>query len=202
MAETAPSPEAIAEPACPAIPAEPCECEAAAPAAPGEPEASGAKPPKPFASYALSKCIVGYGIINGIINAAIFAAMHGDASNALFSFKAVAHDMALTGALLGMLLFVIVVPLTKADFRKGRFSGPGETGQLAPLPRSFALATVAMGVIGLVAAVGVAEALCLMLPLPLDVSEMMLLKGTCCAMVGCLSGYFTISWVVRASQDR
>ena len=31
---------------------------------------------KPFNSYLLNKCIVGYGIINGIINAVIFYLMH------------------------------------------------------------------------------------------------------------------------------
>ena len=197
MAAPTPSPEVAAETACPAAPTAACE-----PEVPREAEAARAKGPKTFSAYALSKCIVGYGIINGIINAAIFAGIHAGAPDARFRFGDVAHDMALTGALLGILLFVIVVPLTKADFRKGRFAGPVEGDQLAPLPRSFALATVVMGAIGLVAAVGIAEAACLALPLPLDVTGMMLLKGVCCATVGCLSGYFTISWAVRASEGR
>ena len=67
---------------------------------------------KPFNSYLLNKCIVGYGIINGIINAVIFYLMHLSEPELLFSEADVFHDFALTGVLLGILLFVIVVPLT------------------------------------------------------------------------------------------
>lgn len=31
------------------------------------------KAPKSFKSYALNKCLIGYGAVNGVINAAIFA---------------------------------------------------------------------------------------------------------------------------------
>lgn len=79
---------------------------------------------KPFNSYLLNKCIVGYGIINGIINAVIFYLMHLSEPELLFSEADVFHDFALTGVLLGILLFVIVVPLTRMDLRKGVFSGP------------------------------------------------------------------------------
>ena len=79
---------------------------------------------KPFNSYLLNKCIVGYGIINGIINAVIFYLMHLSEPELLFSEADIFHDFALTGVLLGILLFVIVVPLTRMDLRKGVFSGP------------------------------------------------------------------------------
>ena len=39
---------------------------------------------KPFNSYLLNKCIVGYGIINGIINAVIFYLMHLSEPELLF----------------------------------------------------------------------------------------------------------------------
>ena len=74
---------------------------------------------KPFNSYLLNKCIVGYGIINGIINAVIFYLMHLSEPELLFSEADIFHDFALTGVLLGILLFVIVVPLTRMDLRKG-----------------------------------------------------------------------------------
>ena len=38
------------------------------------------KAPLSFTSYALNKCLIGYGVVNGIINAAIFAGQIGRAS--------------------------------------------------------------------------------------------------------------------------
>ncbi len=83
---------------------------------------------KPFNSYLLNKCIVGYGIINGIINAVIFYLMHLSEPELLFSEADIFHDFALTGVLLGILLFVIVVPLTRMDLRKA-FS----PGRMSPI---------------------------------------------------------------------
>ena len=105
---------------------------------------------KPFNSYLLNKCIVGYGIINGIINAVIFYLMHLSEPELLFSEADIFHDFALTGVLLGILLFVIVVPLTRMDLRKGVFSGPnvanlGGAASLVPAsyPPALLVATVA-----------------------------------------------------------
>ena len=50
--------------------------------------------------------------------------MHLSEPELLFSEADIFHDFALTGVLLGILLFVIVVPLTRMDLRKGVFSGP------------------------------------------------------------------------------
>ena len=42
-----------------------------------------AAPAKPFNSYLLNKCIIGYGVINGIINAVIFYLLHMGEPNAM-----------------------------------------------------------------------------------------------------------------------
>ena len=85
--------------------------------------ATPARPAKPFNSYLLNKCIIGYGVINGIINAVIFYLLHMGEPEALLGHADIFHDFALTGVLLGLLLFVIVVPLTRMDLRKHVFAG-------------------------------------------------------------------------------
>ena len=139
---------------------------------------------KPFNSYLLNKCIVGYGIINGIINAVIFYLMHLSEPELLFSEADIFHDFALTGVLLGILLFVIVVPLTRMDLRKGVFSG---------LLVASVAATVSL--------MGVGAFACVLLPLPLTVTGLMLLKGLVCACAGAVAGYITICYVVRSGKS-
>lgn len=59
-----------------------------------------AKAPKSFKSYALNKCLIGYGVVNGIINAAIFAGINAGAPDAMFGMHDIVHDLAFTGLLL------------------------------------------------------------------------------------------------------
>ena len=56
-----------------------------------------AKAPKSFKSYALNKCLIGYGVVNGIINAAIFAGINAGAPDAMFGMHDIVHDLAFTG---------------------------------------------------------------------------------------------------------
>lgn len=143
---------------------------------------------KPFNSYLLNKCIVGYGIINGIINAVIFYLMHLSEPELLFSEADVFHDFALTGVLLGILLFVIVVPLTRMDLRKGVFSGPNVAnlgGAASLVPASYAPALLVATVAATVSLMGVGAFACVLLPLPLTVTGLMLLKGLVCACARC-----------------
>ncbi|MFR0868682.1 MAG: hypothetical protein ACLSGS_06540 [Adlercreutzia sp.] len=131
----------------------------------------------------LNKCIVGYGIINGIINAVIFYLMHLSEPELLFSEADIFHDFALTGVLLGILLFVIVVPLTRMDLRKGVFSGPNVAnlgGAASLVPASYAPALLVATVATTVSLMGVGAFACVLLPLPLTVTGLMLLKGLVC----------------------
>ena len=127
---------------------------------------------KPFNSYLLNKFIVGYGIINGIINAVIFYLMHLSEPELLFSEADIFHDFALTGVLLGILLFVIVVPLTRMDLRKGVFSLPGAAGGAFPLvSSSYAVSILGVGALAAV------------------------------VMTGAVAGYITICYVVRSGKS-
>ena len=71
-------------------------------------------------SYLLSKCIVGYGIINGLINATIFYFMEKGHPDALFYAGDIIKDLTFTTFLLGFLLALIVMPLTVKDLEKGK----------------------------------------------------------------------------------
>ena len=157
---------------------------------------------KPFNSYLLNKCIVGYGIINGIINAVIFYLMHLSEPELLFSEADIFHDFALTGVLLGILLFVIVVPLTRMDLRKGVFSLPGAAGGAFPLvSSSYAVSILGVGALAAVVMTGAGALLSLALPAAgATVTGMMVLKGLVCALGGAVAGWFTISFVVRGQQ--
>ena len=157
---------------------------------------------KPFNSYLLNKCIVGYGIINGIINAVIFYLMHLSEPELLFSEADIFHDFALTGVLLGILLVVIVVPLTRMDLRKGVFSLPGAAGGAFPLvSSSYAVSILGVGALAAVVMTGAGALLSLALPAAgATVTGMMFLKGLVCALGGAVAGWFTISFVVRGQQ--
>ena len=170
----------------------------------GSGAAAPARPAKPFNSYLLNKCIVGYGIINGIINAVIFYLMHLPEPELLFSEADIFHDFALTGVLLGILLFVIVVPLTRMDLRKGVFSGPNVAnlgGAASLVPASYAPALLVATVAATVSLMGVGAFACVLLPLPLTVTGLMLLKGLVCACAGAVAGYITICYVVRSGKS-
>lgn len=92
---------------------------------------------KDYQSYLKNKCIVGYGIVNGIVNALIFMGMHAGDADITFAAGKVVEEIALTGALLGLILTWCVVPLTKMDFNKGVYPGNSEGyGWLASCPKS------------------------------------------------------------------
>ena len=160
------------------------------------------KAPKSFKSYALNKCLIGYGVVNGIINAAIFAGINAGAPDAMFGMHDIVHDLAFTGLLLGMLLFACVVPLTRMDLRKNVFSLPGAAGGAFPLVfSSYAVSILGVGALAAVVMTGAGALLSLALPAAgATVTGMMFLKGRVCALGGAVAGWFTISFVVRGQQ--
>lgn len=169
----------------------------------GSASTASARPAKPFVSYLLNKCIIGYGIVNGIINAIVFYLMHRGDPDAVFGEAAIFHDFALTGALLGILLFVIVVPLTRADVRKGAFALPRVAnlgGAASLVPASYAPALLVTTVAATVTIMGVGAFACVLLPMPLPMVGLMVLKGFCCACAGAAAGYCTVCYVVRSGK--
>lgn len=166
----------------------------------GSGAAAPARPAKPFNSYLLNKCIIGYGVINGIINAVIFYLLHMGEPEALLGHADIFHDFALTGVLLGLLLFVIVVPLTRMDLRKNVFKLPAGAGAFPLVSGSYAVSILAVGALATVFMTGIGALLSLALPVGgATVTGMMILKGLVCACGGAVAGYFTISFVVRLS---
>lgn len=133
-----------------------------------------------------------------------FYLMHLSEPELLFSEADIFHDFALTGVLLGILLFVIVVPLTRMDLRKGVFSGPNVAnlgGAASLVPASYAPALLVATVAATVSLMGVGAFACVLLPLPLTVTGLMLLKGVVCACAGAVAGYITICYVVRSGKS-
>ena len=153
------------------------------------------KAPKSFKSYALNKCLIGYGVVNGIINAAIFAGINAGAPDAMFGMHDIVHDLAFTGLLLGMLLFACVVPLTRMDLRKGVFSLPGAAGGAFPLvSSSYAVSILGVGALAAVVMTGAGALLSLALPAAgATVTGMMFLKGLVCALGGAVAGWCAAS---------
>lgn len=148
---------------------------------------------KDYTGYLKNKCIVGYGIVNGVINALIFLGMHAGDPDITFVAGKVVEEIALTGALLGLILTWCVVPLTKIDLKKGVYQGdPNGYGWLAKLPCKSIPLSVVVGVIALAVAAPIAWACTFVLPLPLTRTGMMLFKGVMCAIAGCVSGYVVI----------
>ena len=103
------------------------------------------------------------------------------------------------------LLFVIVVPLTAAWIcAKGVFSGPNVAnlgGAASLVPASYAPALLVATVAATVSLMGVGAFACVLLPLPLTVTGLMLLKGLVCACAGAVAGYITICYVVRSGKS-
>lgn len=149
--------------------------------------------PKDYTSYLKNKCIIGYGIVNGVINALIFFGLHASDPAITFTAGKVVEEIALTGALLGLILTWCVVPLTKIDLKKGVYQGTSEGyGWLSKLPYKSVPMSIVVGVIALVVATAVAWACTFALPLPLTRTGMMVFKGVMCAVTGCVSGYVVI----------
>lgn len=141
---------------------------------------------KDYQSYLKNKCIVGYGIVNGIVNALIFMGMHAGDADITFAAGKVVEEIALTGALLGLILTWCVVPLTKMDFNKGVYPGNSEGyGWLAKLPKKSIPLSIVVGIIALVVATPLAWLCTFVLPLPLSRTGMMIFKGRyvrCCRL--------------------
>ena len=154
---------------------------------------------KDYKSYLWNKSIIGYGIINGIINALIFLGINSGNPDGLFAQGKIIEEMALTGVLLGLILTWCVVPLTKMDLKKGVYRGEaGAYGPTEKLPVKAIPMSIAVGVVALVVVVVLSGLLTFVLPLPLTRTGMMVFKGCMCAVTGCVSGYCVIGRVTSA----
>lgn len=149
---------------------------------------------KEFKSYLANKCIIGYGIINGIVNAAIFFGMNASNPDVTFAAGKVVEEIVLTGALLGLILTWCVVPLTKMDLRKNVYKADADrNGIIAKLPGGAITLSIPVGIIAAALAGALALAFTMFLPMPLTRTGMMIFKGCMCSVVGALSGYIVVT---------
>lgn len=152
-----------------------------------------------FSSYALHKCLIGFGAVNGVLNAGIFWLMHGGDVTMQFDLVSIVADLVITGLILGAILFACAVPLTKKDMRAGAFIAPETFGGVASIvPRSYGAAMLVVGVVAgaFMGLLGVVAAFVLSAPLPMV--AMMVLKGCACAFGGAAAGYLSLVFTTRS----
>ncbi len=149
-----------------------------------------------YEAYVKNKTYIGYGLINGIINAVIFYFIHMSDIADMTTFHDGMVDMALTSVLLGMILTWCVVPLTKADIKKGIFEANTHFTQAQKLPQNAFVLSLVMGVaIGLVGS-AISALLIFICQSFLYNWVLMIIKGIVCAIIGGLAGFTVIETVV------
>lgn len=154
--------------------------------------------PKTFPAYALNKCLIGYGLINGIINGVIFWLLHLAQPDALFDQATLATDMAITSMFLGLILFAVAVPLTKHDLKTKSFLLPKKFDGLSKiLPRNYVGSLLITGIFTSVVMASFTALIAFALPLPLELLPAALLKCVLCSLAGALSGYLAIMFTTR-----
>ncbi len=136
-------------------------------------------------SYLLSKCIVGYGIINGLINATIFYFMEKGHPDALFYAGDIIKDLTFTTFLLGFLLALIVMPLTVKDLEKGKFSSQDSVHKLEKyLPNHLFVFSIVLGLVTAILTIILSSIIVFLFNIaPLTVMQMMFFKGITCAVM-------------------
>ncbi len=145
-------------------------------------------------SYLLSKCIIGYGIVNGIINATIFYFMEKSHPDTMFGSKDIISDLVLATFLLGFLLALIVVPLTRTDLKNGKFEKQDGIHKLEKfLPNNLFVFSLLLGLLTCAITVLLATIIVYLFNIaPLTVTQMMIFKGIICAIGGAIAGYLCI----------
>ncbi|MEG0823888.1 MAG: hypothetical protein RSG07_05230 [Erysipelotrichaceae bacterium] len=154
-------------------------------------------------TYLLEKCLIGYGIINGIINAGIFYAMEAKHPDAMFAYPDAVIDISITTLLLGMILMYCALPLTLKDMNAGKFEVPKNAVNkiVAKLPKKKFLAALVIGLMTMAVAGGISALIAMVLPLPLTVKQMGIFKGVACSIGGGIAGYLTINKAISDKQE-
>lgn len=151
-----------------------------------------------FKSYLLSKCLIGYGLVNGIINAIIFYFMERGHLDKVFEAKDIISDFAFTTFLLGSLLALIVIPMIAKDMEKGKFKADNRVHKIEQfLPDHILLISLVVGLIACFISVALSAVIVYLFNAsPLNVTQMMIFKGVICSIAGAISGYLCIIKVV------
>lgn len=155
-----------------------------------------------FNKYLLEKCLIGNGIINGIINAIVFYALHKSEPDAIFMTTDIVIDLAATSLILGFILSLIVLPLTNKDVNSGKITKQEVTNKIVGfLPKNKWTLALAVGAVTMVVITIVTWALVMILSLsPLTVKTMGIFKGIMCSIAGMVAGYLTIMKAVSVES--
>lgn len=147
-----------------------------------------------FKNYIMTKCLIGYGIINGIINAIIFYFMERSHLDDVFYFQDILIDIAFTTVLLGIILALIVVPMTIKDARNQKFKVDKQENKIEKIiPDNKVLAYLFIGFVTCIVSVIVTAVVVGLFNLaPFNVMQMMVFKGIICAIAGATAGYLCI----------
>lgn len=147
-----------------------------------------------FNKYLLEKCLIGNGIINGIINAIVFYAMHKSQPNATFMTADIVTDLAATSLILGIILSLIVLPLTAKDVNSGKITRQDGANKIVGfLPNNKFLLTLVIGIVTMVIITVLTWFVVMIFNLsPLTVKTMGIFKGVMCTIAGMIAGYLTI----------
>lgn len=147
-----------------------------------------------FNKYLLEKCLIGNGIINGIINAIVFYALEKGHPDKIFMTTDIVTDLAITSLILGVILSLIVFPLTVKDVNAGKVvKQEGVNKIVGFLPKHKFASALVVGIITMVAITIVTWAVVMVLGLsPLTVKTMGIFKGIMCSIAGMVAGYLTI----------
>lgn len=154
-------------------------------------------------SYLLEKCVIGNGIINGIINAVIFYFMEKGHPDEIFNTSDIVIDLAITSFILGIILVLIVLPLTKKDVESGKLSLVHEENKIANfVPDNTKKAAFVVGLVDMVIITVISFLSVVLFKLaPLTVTGMMIFKGIMCAIAGMIAGYMCIAKVVYQKDN-
>lgn len=147
-----------------------------------------------FNTYLLEKCLIGNGIINGILNAIIFYAMEKGHPDAIFMTTDIVIDLAITSLILGAILSLIVLPMTVKDVNAGKVARQEKANKIAGfLPKNKFASALVIGIITMVITAVISWVAVMVFSLsPLTVKTMGIFKGVMCAVAGMVAGYLTI----------
>ena len=148
-----------------------------------------------YKSYLKNKCFIGYGLINGIINAIIFYLINRSDMLKAYTFGSALEEMAMTTLLLGLILTWCVVPLTKKDLNSVVYIKGSISKIASKLPKGAIALSIVVGLICLVAGSLVSSIIVTILGCSFNAWTMMVVKGIVCALTGALAGYLVIESV-------
>ena len=158
--------------------------------------------------YITFKSLVGYGIINGIVNVGIFYALEGKHTGALFSTKDIMGDLAGVVSILGVILAWLVPMLTKLDVKGGHVEMPKDyinkvASKLPDKKGGYILTVGAITTAIVLAVMGVIVAgLSALKMIPLSLHGMAILKGIACSIGGMIAGYLSVTYSLMKISDK